>query len=265
MASRRKELNLEPLLRRSAACLAVCKDLSVCDEARRLVDDPTVRRTFARLVLTLAEASEIRADDGCLAELRAVISARMSPDSLLSALFPSFVVHASEWLALRRGAQSGWTFSRAETFETSLREFLLGHPEQPDELKRFHDAVAKTHERTYPPFSRCDRICDQRHPPVCLYRFAAADFVPAFRTMLAAAEASSDEPTWIDIARKAGHEASFKLLGYEAGDTGADPTSSARGRATLCLLQQTWEFDDALTNADVAYRVDLLIPQEEET
>ena len=253
MAQRRADLGLDPLLRRSAACQAVCKDLSVCDQARHLVDDPTIKQTFARAVLTLAEADEIDNEDGSLMELRGAISARMAPDSSLDVLYPSIVVHASEWFAMRRGAQWAWSFARTDELETAILTFLLEGPSQ-GSLERFQTAMATVHARSYPPFAACDQICDQRQPPVCMYRWSAADALPGFRPKLATA-LSDDKNDWQIAPFLAAEEETYAMLGTEARGKVAEPKTSARGRAALCLLQQAFEFDASLTHADARARI----------
>jgi hypothetical protein len=267
MSSVRRDLGLERRLRRSYACFEICTDLSICDEARRIIEGEDVRRTFARLALTLIESEEsITNPSGAWSELRALVSSKISPTSPYDAVLRSVVVHASEWIASRRGAQSGWTFEMSDRYEAALRAVLLAAAADPStaDVTKFAVVAAELHRRRYDPFPRCARVCAQADPPVCLYRWAALDASSAVRERLRLADAGSSPPAWRDRVWTVASNVADQLAGGEAGAVGSDAArgvASPRGRAALCLVQLSFANDVNITPADVAARMDALLSQ----
>jgi hypothetical protein len=270
MAALRASQNLDSSLRRSAACAAICVDLSICDEARRIIEDVDIRTTLARLALTLIEApTSLSSPIGAWSELRSILSAKMRPSTPIDQLLRSTVVHGSEWVAARRGAQAAWTFADASRFEDALRSALLAAISQPDppEAAAYATVALALHRRTYAPFARCERVCAQTDPPVCLYRWAATDAEPAIRSRFAEADGGAEPPPWSERVWAVVSSVADQMVGGEgglAGGSSAEGPTTPRGRAALCLTQVaiTSEIGDpraGVTPADLTARMDALL------
>jgi hypothetical protein len=147
--------------------------------ARILVDDPSFRRDFVRLVVSITE------DDGALDRLwndlvvrvRAHRPGGMEEGVLLRPL----INFASAWLARRRGSQEAWSYEDTAELEEKLGNVLLAKLEGRDaheELKSFRGVMYRLHARPVEPFPGCAKICTQAKP-VCLYRRAVADLIAA--------------------------------------------------------------------------------------
>jgi hypothetical protein len=147
------------------------------DAARDLADDPTFRRDFVRLVISMTE------DDGALARLwnDLIVRAQAVREDGMSetVMLRSLMIYACAWLTHRRGSQQGWSYADTGELEGRLREVLLAKLEGKDTLqplKSFRDVTYRLHPRRFEPFVGCSRICTQT-PPVCLYRLAVADYI----------------------------------------------------------------------------------------
>lgn len=147
------------------------------DAARTLADDPTFRRDFVRVVVSITE------DDGALDRLwndlilRTQANLKGGMDERV--MWRSLVIYASSWFAHRRGSQEGWSYADTAELEDKLRSVLRAKVENKNALqalKLFRTLMYRLHPRPFEPFIGCAKICTQ-DPPVCLYRRAVADFI----------------------------------------------------------------------------------------
>ena len=93
-----------------------------------------------------------------------------------------FAVRAASYISSKQGAQVGWSYEDAEKFESALRNVLLalvGDGSKSKTLEHFQNCARDLYQRGFAPFRRCDEVCTQRDPSVCLYRFSAADLLNA--------------------------------------------------------------------------------------
>jgi hypothetical protein len=145
--------------------------------ARTLADDPTFRKDFVRLAVSITE------DDGALDRLWTDLKVRARADRQGSmdegVLLRSLMVYASAWFAHRRGSQAAWSYADTAELEYKLRGVLLARLDGKDalqELKSFRAVMQRLHARPFEPFPGCAKICTQS-PPLCLYRRAVADLI----------------------------------------------------------------------------------------
>src|SRR5262249_49807249 len=89
-----------------------------------------------------------------------------------SELLSCVVAHGGHWFAQRRGEQAGWSYTQTQKLEEELKKAL--DPTNEAARNKFREFARELHRRTYAPFTACDKICTQV-PPMCLYRYAAAD------------------------------------------------------------------------------------------
>lgn len=206
------------------------------DAARAASDDPSFRRDFIRLVISITE--DETALDPLLDNLVVRVHSFRQRDMDKNVMLRAMIIYASRWFAQHRGAQNGWTYAETAELEKSLREVLLinlGIKGRQLKLKSFQDLMMRLHKRTFEPFAGCDTICTQS-PPVCLYRRAVADLITNSKQNLVGA--------WNDTAkedRSAGsgfsnmwaqtQRASYELIELDT----AQPEASKRIR--LCYAQ----------------------------
>jgi hypothetical protein len=209
------------------------------DLARALIERPTFRRTFVRLVQAAIE--DVDAFDWAWSDLQAQFNAARPPRADAPRLAAVICFRASQWLAERRGAANKWTYAETVTFADRLQDVLLAKLEARDGTEArqaFRDHAEKLHRRTHDPYPGCSRVCTQQ-PPVCLYRSAAADLVAggSVAESWRAADAA-------DIARADGQRSATYEVCLDAGydivasrDAGGKVTAAQR-RAGLCFAQQ---------------------------
>jgi hypothetical protein len=228
------------------ACAVTCvgaKD--ACTVASQLAEEPTFQRTFARTVLSVIE--DMDALDRLWPNLVSLVQARRPRRMDEHELLRSLATHASAWLAQRRGAQADWAYSQTEVFAKRLRQMMLGYlsKNHPDPTrKEFQQYARKLHVRHYDPFPACYRVCRQQ-PPVCLYRYAAADLIAAGDLKGAWQVAEAADINAQDGRRR--HiweiciEAGYELVEFAEDDwpeAKIEAIASAARRASLCFGQQ---------------------------
>ena len=108
-------------------------------------------------------------------------------------------------------------------------------------VAEFQEVALRLHERTHEPYPLCSEVCDQRRPPVCLYRHYVAGLFPDQRIENRWTEATNRfaDAAFSDLeaARQRGSQQweVSKSAAYQLID---DATSSATGRAAWCFAQQ---------------------------
>jgi hypothetical protein len=152
--------------------------------AREFAGDRLFRREFVRLVVSIAE------NDGALDRLWSDLvlraQGRLRAGMELTVFLTSLVEHASAWLAKRRGAQGGWSYSDTAGFRNSLTSVLLSTLEGREAglaLAAFRALTDRLHTRDVDPFPGCSAVCPQ-HPRRCLYRFAVSDAIDGSQASL---------------------------------------------------------------------------------
>src|SRR5262249_38186188 len=110
--------------------------------ARALIDDPSFRRDFVRLVVSITE------DDKGLGRLWNDVMVRAQiyrqPGMDKEVMLRILIIYASEWFAHHRGSQNAWTYTETAELENSLRQVLLsnlGASAQRPTLKSFQDLM----------------------------------------------------------------------------------------------------------------------------
>jgi hypothetical protein len=232
------------------SCAETCAGApSACAAARLLVSEDAVRAALARTVLSTIEHPG--ALDRMWPDLLSTIDARRPASVDRAALLRAVAGHAADWYARRRGAQGNWSYPDTERLSELLRAALVekaaaGSADLAASPARqaFQVEAQRLHQRAYSPYAYCDRICDQR-PPLCLYRWAAADLVATGRYRAAwqhaeagdlAVEGDRRTRTW-DTCQDGGYE----LIEFPEDDWPDErrvTVSTAARRACLCFAQQ---------------------------
>jgi uncharacterized protein DUF87 len=211
---------------------------AACRIARGLVESERFERVFARVVTSTIE--EPAALDRLWPDLVAVVRPARRPEVGEDGLLACVATHAAHRLAGRRGAQAGWTYSETAAFAGALAEALLKRTAATAE--RFHGIARALSARADAPFPMCDRVCRQ-HPPVCLYRHAAADLVAdaSLRARWSEATTADGSPETRRIRWEAAMDAGAEII--ELPDRSSPPdafeeAAEAGRRASLCWAQQ---------------------------
>lgn len=247
------ERQLESLYHPKGFCAQTCTDATwACELARRMVEDPVVTRTVARVALAAAEHPE--ALDRLWADIVAVLRARRPTPIDEQVLLSAFAGHAADWYAYRRGTQAGWSYEATEALAATLREMLAekaaGETGPTPIRAAFQEQMRDLHQRSYPPLPACDRICN--HAPICLYRPAVVELIETRRYQNAWQDAEAADSGAEDRQRRtnswrAAWSSTYELV--EIPLNGMDPavhqhvTASAR-RAALCFAQHMTMGDD---------------------
>jgi hypothetical protein len=168
---------------RAVAGLGSCREdcgeaPDACSAARSAIEDESVQRTFARLVLS--SLFDSRALERQRPELEAVVDplrpAWVEADAYMRAL----AAHAGAWLAERRGAQSGWPYAATARVARALRELVLAQATSGDPeagLNALTAELAPLEARLgHGPYPACRRIWPEGDAP-CRCRFSVADLV----------------------------------------------------------------------------------------
>jgi hypothetical protein len=214
------------------------EDERAWEAARHIVGTTAFQRSFARLALSVIEAAEAldRLWPDLLAQVRARRSQAVDEESLLRCV----AVVAAEWLALRRGAQAGWSYSETQGLADRLQALLIAKVSATavvDECTAFREYALQLHFRQFDPFPACSRICRQQ-PPQCLYRFAARDLIAD--EALAQAWDLEFQPvnrqTW-ERCMDAGY-ALIEFASEEWPGEKIEAADAAARRASLCFGQQ---------------------------
>jgi hypothetical protein len=206
------------------------------DAARTLAEDPTFRRDFVRLVISITE------DNGALARLwsdligRAQAARRDGMDE--ATMLRALIIYASAWFTRRRGSQAGWSYADTGELEEKLGSVLLAKLEGKDALQwleSFREVMHRLHARRFEPFVGCAKVCTQS-PPVCLYRRAVSDYIAQSKVGLAdlwdrESQNGSTPEERLQNTWAASDSVSFELIeGHEA-------QADATRRIRLCFEQ----------------------------
>jgi hypothetical protein len=215
------------------------------DAARDAVESPGFRRVFARVVLSLIE--DAGALDRLWPELLATVGPRR-PAKLGETDFVREVVElAAAWLADRRGAQAEWTYTETAGFSARLETALvakLDGTETTAPIDAFRTFAYALHARPRDPFPACSRICQQQ-PPVCLYRYPAADLIldaeltPAWR--MAERQDLEDAKGGRRRIWQVSMDAGYALIEFQPEHVNhgeQNRADEAARRASLCFGQQ---------------------------
>lgn len=230
-------------------CVTTCGGVvtSSCEAARRLASDEYVQRTLSRLILsTLEEPTSL----GRLwPDLVGAIRARKPVTVAEPTLLRSFAGHGPDWLAERRGAQAGWSYSDTEAFRGCVQAVLLATLDRDAAavqmaLARLAETAGRLYRRSYDPYPACSVVCGA-DPPLCLYRGAAADLVTSGRHAVAwreadIADARSEDntrrETW-NVCQDAGYDL-VEFPDEEIPEPARSAVDKSARRACLCFEQQ---------------------------
>lgn len=214
------------------------------ESARAISDDPSFRRDFVRLVISITEDES--ALDDLLGELEVRAQGFRQRDMDKNVMLRAMIIFASKWFAQRRGTQNGWTYAETAELENGLRQVLLmnlGMKGRRLKVKEFQALMYRLHARPFEPFPGCNVICDQAEN-VCLYRRAVYDFIAASKEKYVAdfedaknadeAEGAKDA----DEAEDAGLPRTWEQCKAVARELSAfDEDSDAFTRIGLCYAQ----------------------------
>jgi len=218
-----------------------------CQAAQQIVEDAAFQGTFARTVLSTIE--DTGALDRMWGDLLSVIQAKRSPKSDEQSLLRCTMIRASYWFAGRRGTQVGWSYAQTKIFAEKLHQMLLAKltaAANPEPTRSGFQQYARTlHARLYPPFPACELIC-QQDPPVCLYRYAAADLITVGRHSANWRAADANDNTSQDNRRRqsweAAQNAGYDLIEFPEADWPNESlkqrVQDAARRSCLCFAQQ---------------------------
>ncbi len=243
MHSLRRDKNFDRLFVPLPGCVETCaSNEPACTQSSRLVEDITFQRAFALLVQSIMEDPD--ALDRLWPDLLTIIHAQRPEYIDEMALQRSLATHAADWFAQRRGAQAGWSYTATEMFATLLRHLLLDKIAKVKSTAsgiEFQEFAWKLYARREDPFLACSRICRQQ-PPLCLYRYAAAELTAGGRFQAAwqAAETEPDD-NYLQSLLDVCSDASSELI--EFADDGwpeaqIEAVNQAARRAGLCFGQQ---------------------------
>ncbi|MGY1636021.1 ATP-binding protein [Geodermatophilus sp. SYSU D00742] len=247
---RRKQLDVAVVLPYDDCAAGCAADAEVCGAARRLVEDHAVRRAISRLALSAID--DPHAVDRLWPDVLAVLRARKQPQADEKVLLRSLAVHATAWLASRRGDQAGWAYVDTSALAAAMRELLLAHLGQGDRAESwrgYRELVNRLSTRTVPPYQACESVCDQQ-PPVCLYRRDVADLISSGEQAVAwqradvqdaVSEAGRRQQSW-GVAL----DAAYSLVEFPEPDWPLPLRCSVSARArrvALCFAQQALDAD----------------------
>jgi hypothetical protein len=218
------------------------EDALVWETARRAAERQDFKRAFARLVLSIIE--NLEALDRLWPELRAQVRAALPYGMNENRLLGCIAAYGAEEYARRRGAQASWTYPDTRELVNRLRDLLIAKSQEGAAettiqglCQAFRDHALLLHRRTFDPFPACSTICQQQ-PPLCLYRFAAADLIADGKL------ADNWSPAFQTVGRQAWEksmDAGYALIEFAAEDWPAEKLEAADAaarRASLCFGQQ---------------------------
>lgn len=257
MKSLRARSNLDFLLMSHPDCAATDpKDGASCHAARLLVEDSSFSRDFGRMVLSCVE------DPAALARLwpdiLTHVRAQRRPFLNEIVFMRCLIARASDWFANYRGAQAGWSYADTTGLAETLRQLLFTKLKGDNcsrPLKALAECMYRLHSRPFPPYSRCEDICN--NAPLCLYRQAAQELVESgeladgWEEVFKADLKRRDLPqTWVFC-----QESAQKI--FESGPE----QHEANRRVSLCIGQLLCASEPQLLPRSKLYFIDLLIKQ----
>ncbi len=215
--------------------------------ARAIVDDRAFQRAFARVVQSTIE--DPAALDRTWADVVDVVNARCSTVMDEQLLIEAVMREGAKWLGRRRGEQRTWSYSLTADFTQKLEAVLVAKVHG-DAGKAARNAFQKlaylAFARPFAPFAACTEICKQ-DPPVCLYRYGAADLIASGDMQDAWTAAAHTDVTEGKERRahtwSASLTAAYSIIETTSGGTESTQemqrmASDARRRAALCYAQQ---------------------------
>lgn len=215
-----------------------------CELARRLVDDPRVRRTFARVVL-----SAVTTPGGfgrTWPDLEAVVEPRRPGTVDTTDLMACVSRHAARGLAERRGARAGWTYGQTAALADLVDALVLdGREDDPDDAAlAVRVALLALQGDGYGPFPGCPDIWQDRPGP-CLCRRPVAELVAEGSFTGPWDDARGDDRATPDAGRAqawdVAQDAAYQLVEFPTGDQPPDLVDQLADVArcvALCCAQQ---------------------------
>jgi len=229
------------IFRQTTACEGNCPDSNADDEckiAASLLESSPCRAAVSRLVTSISE--NVSAAGTLWEDIRAHIQARRRNETT-DRIERCFAIRAASYVAARRGAQIGWSYQDTQEFEASLRNVflaLIGDGSESETLEHFQRCVDDLHKRTFAPFRRCDEICHQREPAVCLYRFAAADLLNSSAQGQNIASTLIAETGDVALAEVLKPGWTIAASPFEGASEEMSHIKASSVRASLCYAQQ---------------------------
>jgi hypothetical protein len=231
MRSWRDTMGLRDMFLPSETCATTCVDAEEeCRLARALLDEPAVRATISRMLLsTAANGSAI---ERLMPDLMQVVRAREPANVDEGKLLIALAGHAAEWFTDRLGARRGLSYTDSASQSERIR---------------YQRVLTELSSRTFDPFPVCMEACGASE---CLYREAVADVVgsgrfdDAWRTAEGAdmdAGSGTRAETWA-VCEDAAYEVVEWVDGEMPQDM-SDRVEAAGRKASLCFAQQMLERD----------------------
>ncbi len=235
--------------------------------AEQMIQKPAFRRLFARLALSAME------DTGAVTrlwpEIVLLVRARRSLNLDEQKFLCVLAIQATERFCERRGAQAGWSFPDTAGLAQRLSQLLLAVIQEASSeavAQDYQEYAHRIHRRHSDPFPACSKICRQE-PPVCLYRYAAADLIQsgdydskwqAADQADASAGARSDSASRLNLIETA----RLELVAPPHKAPSPDQVEAAN-RAALCFAQQMLATDQTKPLSTLEKRLESLVEEEE--
>ncbi len=251
-------------------------DATTCERGRDAAVAARFRSLVSQIAVTLVATPHAAAHLGPDLRIELESGLPSAHDHRPSELAPRCMLwHGANYLARRRGAQRGWTYSEMGAYANSLDAALAAIAEgSSDEAMaaatRYSKLALQLFHRTSDPFPGCSVICPE---PTCLYRWPAADALtePGLGDPLrtaAAAQIDGDaggpvpagqmvarwlttvpkrdwDPTEVEAAYKALDAAALCALQLAVVQSRPDPSSSDQIQALLRAVSRKDTSNDA--------------------
>lgn len=221
-----------------------------CELARRLVDDPRVRRTFSRLVLSAVTTPG--GLDRTWPDLVAVVEPQRPSTVDTAALMACVSRHAARGIAERRGARASWTYRQTAALADLIDALVLdGREGDPDDAAlAVRVALLALQGDVYGPFPGCPDIWGTRPGP-CLCRHPVAELAAEGGFAGPWEEARRADRESIDGGRvqawDVAQDAAYQLVEFPTGDLPSDLVEQLADVArcvALCCAQQLLAAED---------------------
>jgi len=260
------------IFRQTSACEENCPDRDAeedCKTAAILLESVACRAALSRLVLSMTEnptTAQKLWDD-----VRTVVEGMRSVTSNEQRVAHCLAVRAAAWFSNRRGAQAGWSYQESRRFEGALRRALLSlidGAEKEKCVRDFGSCALDLHKRAYQPYRCCDAVCAQSNPPVCLYRFGAADALNASAVKdvkeainsLLRPDDSQKKNEKVDQIWYETQKVGYQLVAMSEEADAAEKASveGASLRASFCFLQQLISQSTTIHPREANWLLDLI-------
>jgi hypothetical protein len=260
---------LVPALAELAGCRERCgEDAEACLAARSAVENETVQRTVARLVLSTVLHQD--ALDRLWPDFLLVTAPLKPPWIDREAYLRAVSVHAAGWLAERRGSQAGWPYSESARFAKALGRLLLARALGTETQQAWEElqtvASALDARVGIGPFPACARIWEGEEVP-CRCRFAVADLIATgvldedWRQATEADAAGDGRAATWNVCEAAGKH----LVEFPEDDWPEDLLQSSAGpalRVSLCVGQQLHVRESTAHPRDIVRGINELFQEE---